>query len=283
MEKEQSLEMQERINEILSSKWIGYSKANEILEKLEDLLRHPKIHRMPNMLITGETNNGKTTIVEQFLKKHPNTNDPYDDTIQVPVVKIEMPPEATQDSIYISILRELFVPFQINAKKEEKASQVIGIMQRLKVRMLIIDEMNNLLDNTVLKQAQVLNTIKYLGNKLQIPIVAVGTKEAHRAILSDSQLSNRFKPYELKRWSLNIEYRKLLKSFEKLIGLKHKSQLDQRDIAIEIMSMSEGWIGEVSEIIKCAAIASIKNKNEKITVELLRSLDWITPTKRRML
>lgn len=283
MERENSIEVQERIKEILSNKWIGYSKANEILEKLEDLLRHPKIHRMPNILITGETNNGKTTIVEQFLKNHPNTNDPYDDTIQVPVVKIEMPPEANQDSIYISILRELFVPFQINAKKEEKASQVIGIMRRLQVRMLIIDEMNNLLDNTVLKQAQVLNTIKYLGNKLQIPIVAVGTKEAHRAILSDSQLSNRFKPYELKRWSLNIEYRKLLKSFEKLIGLKSTSHLDQRDIAIEIMNMSEGWIGEVSEIIKSAAIAAIKNKNEKITVELLRKLDWITPSRRRML
>jgi ATP:corrinoid adenosyltransferase len=273
----------ERIAKIKEDKWVGYTQASSILEKLEDLMIHPKVHRMPNMLILGETNNGKTSIIKQFLKRHPIINDPNEDAVSVPVVSIEMPPEANQDSIYISILRELHIPFQRNAKKDEKFSQVKAILERLSVKMLMIDEFHTLLDNNVLRQTQVLNTIKYIGNRLQIPIVAAGTKEAHRAILSDSQLSNRFKPYELNKWKLDLEYRKLLKSFEKTVKLKNVSNLDQRDTAIEIMNMSEGWIGEINEIIKSAAIEAIEKGTERITVESLRNLDWITPTRRRQL
>ncbi len=49
----------ERIERIRSPRWIGYPRAKEILAKLEDLLIHPKSHRMPNLLIIGDTNNGK--------------------------------------------------------------------------------------------------------------------------------------------------------------------------------------------------------------------------------
>ncbi|MBD3668359.1 MAG: TniB family NTP-binding protein [Kangiella sp.] len=272
-----------RINKLKEDKWIGYTQATLILEKLEDLMFHPKVHRMPNMVILGETNNGKTSVIKRFLKRHPAINDSFEDATQVPVVSIEMPPEANQDSIYISILRELYVPFQRNARKDEKFNQIKSIVERLNIRMLMIDEFHTLLDNNVLRQTQVLNTIKYLGNSLQIPIVAAGTKEAHRALLSDSQLSNRFKPYELSRWKLDIEFRKLLKSFEKLIALDKPSNLDQRDLAIEIMNMSEGWIGEIAEIIKSAAINAIKDGTEQITLDGLKKLHWITPTRRRQL
>jgi len=56
----------ERIEKIRSSRWVGYTTAKKILDKLDDLLTHPKTHRMPNMLIVGETNNGKTMIVNRF-------------------------------------------------------------------------------------------------------------------------------------------------------------------------------------------------------------------------
>ena len=90
-----------RISKIRGSKWIGYSTADKILEKLEDLMDHPRVHRMPALLIYGETNNGKTTIVNELLRRHPVKKDKYDESTQLPIVMVEMPPEANQDSIYM--------------------------------------------------------------------------------------------------------------------------------------------------------------------------------------
>jgi hypothetical protein len=54
---------QERINYIRNERWIGYPRARAVLDKLEDLLNHPQQPRMPNMLIVGDTNSGKTVLI----------------------------------------------------------------------------------------------------------------------------------------------------------------------------------------------------------------------------
>jgi len=51
-----------RIERILGDRWIGYLRANDAIESLEWLLRHPKRMRMPNLLLVGPTNNGNTSI-----------------------------------------------------------------------------------------------------------------------------------------------------------------------------------------------------------------------------
>src|ERR1041384_3770860 len=53
------LSIEERIARIRAARWIGYTRAREILDQLEDLLTHPKKHRMPNLLISGATHNTK--------------------------------------------------------------------------------------------------------------------------------------------------------------------------------------------------------------------------------
>jgi hypothetical protein len=49
-------------------------------------------------------------------------------------------------------------------------------------RMLVIDEAQNILPGSRDQQGRLLNMLRWLGNELQIPLVAVGTAEALRAI-----------------------------------------------------------------------------------------------------
>lgn len=66
---------EERIHQIKHDRWIGYTQAEKALEKLEELITHPTRQRMPNLLIVGHTNNGKSMIVEKFRRgyneRHP--------------------------------------------------------------------------------------------------------------------------------------------------------------------------------------------------------------------
>ena len=47
-----------------------YARAEAALSAFEDLLSFPKRTRMPNLLLVGPTNNGKTMIVEKFRRAH---------------------------------------------------------------------------------------------------------------------------------------------------------------------------------------------------------------------
>jgi hypothetical protein len=125
------------------------------------------------------------------------------------------------------------------------------------------------------------NAIKYLGNQLKIPIITVGTKEAFNAIQADEQLANRFEPIELPKWNMNEEYLRLLSSFERMLPLWKPSNLIENSLALKLLSISEGLIGEISAILTKATIEAIKNGSERINTKLLDSIDWVQPSKRK--
>ncbi len=51
---------------IRADRWIGYPRAVEGLNRLEALFAWPNKQRMPNLLLVGPTNNGKSMIIEKF-------------------------------------------------------------------------------------------------------------------------------------------------------------------------------------------------------------------------
>ncbi len=64
------LSKEERVKRVLADRWLGYTKAEAAVNKLESLIAHPKRQRMPNLLISGPTNNGKSMIIEKFRRTH---------------------------------------------------------------------------------------------------------------------------------------------------------------------------------------------------------------------
>lgn len=231
---------EERIWHIRSPHWIGYPQAEHILNKLEDLLVYPKIHRMPNLLIVGDTNNGKTMLAHRFLRKHPADQNLDGDSVLVPVLLVQAPPVPDEGRFYNTILDAIFAPYKSHDRIDKKQTQVIHLLKRMQTRMLIIDEIHHILAGSMNRQRAFLNVIKYLGNDLQIPIVGIGTKDAFRALQTDPQLSNRFEPAVLPRWNLDRNFLRLLVSFERMIPLKRPSELQTRELAVRLYNMSEG-------------------------------------------
>lgn len=248
---------------------------------MEDLLVHPPTHRMPNLLLVGNTNNGKTVIADRFLRQHPAVIVPGEDFVRIPVLMVQAPPVPDEKRFYNGILERLCTPYKINDKIDRKQYQVIKLLSSVKTKILIIDEIHHILAGNLTKQRGFLNVIKYLSNELQIPVVAIGTKDAFRAIHTDPQLANRFEPHVLPRWRDGDEYRRLLASFEYNLPLKKPSGLDQDDISLKILSMSEGSLGEISTVLRLAATQAILSNQECITRKILESLDWLAPTQRK--
>ncbi len=100
-----------RIERIRSPRWIGYTRAKQLLDKLDDLLTHPKTHRMPNLLIVGDTNAGKTMLANRFVQLHPADDNPDGDAVIVPVLAVQAPPGPDENRFYNTILETLCAPY----------------------------------------------------------------------------------------------------------------------------------------------------------------------------
>jgi hypothetical protein len=271
----------ERIEHIRRSRWIGYTRAKQLLAKLDDLLTHPKTHRMPNLLIVGDTNAGKTMLANRFVQLHPADDNPDGDAVIVPVLVVQAPPGPDESRFYNAILEALFAPYNPRERVAQKQVQVLRILKQIGLRILIIDEVHNVLTGPVNKQRQFLNVLKYLGNDLQIPLVGLGTKEALRAIQADPQLANRFEPAALPRWRLNQEFQMLLASFEQALPLREPSRLADKQVARKLLALSEGSLGELSSLLTAAAVYAVQSGAERIDEQSLAALDWVPPSERR--
>jgi len=271
----------ERIDYIRSPRWIGYPKAQEILDRLENLLTHPKSHRMPNLLIVGDTNNGKTMLVRRFCNKHKPQDNPEGEAAVVPVLYVQAPPVPDENRFYNAILELLFAPYKSADRPDRKQFQAIKLLREVGLKMLVIDEIHHILAGTMTKQRAFLNVIKYLGNELEVPIVGVGTRDAFRAIQTDPQLSNRFDHAVLPRWANDEEYLRLLTTFERILPLRQPSNLVDGTLADKIYSMSEGYIGEIARLLVLAAVHAVETGHERIDKKMLDAIDWTAPSGRR--
>jgi len=273
-----------RIDEILKDRWIGHTRSEKILRSMELLLRFPKSGRMQNLLVVGEPNSGKTTTARKFLSSNP----PYFSTIQEesghtyeilirPVVMLQCPHIPHEKRLYYNILDELNLPYRKTTKAEYLQQQVIAALIDMKVRVLILDEIHHILSGSPAKQREFLNLIKYLSNEAQVSIIALGTNEATFALKSDRQLDTRFDKIVIPRWKYDVDFLRLLATFQKFLQLKEDPGLTTPEVSKEIFKMSHGVLGEVTKIIKLAAIQAIESGTEKVTVKVLNSINYASP------
>lgn len=163
-----------RIMFIKKDNWMGYDRAQQALLKLDDLYSHPKRQRMPNLLIVGSTNNGKTMIIEKFLRRY------------LPVKK----------------------------------------------------------------------------NYRQLCTRGFGAETREQLI---------------------EEYDSLLSSMVAILPLKKASNLNCPKLSEFILTRSQGILGEIVTLLRCAAVMAIRSGKEIIDEELLKRADYHSPSERRQL
>lgn len=267
-----------RLEFIDSPRWIGYTTANKAIDTMQGLMNKVRQHRMPNLLIIGESNNGKTTILKQFHRKFGETYLEDELDLVVPVIFIQSPPTSNEKDLYIALLDRFALPFKMSDSATSLRYQVIHAFRYCRVKILIIDEIHSLLSGTARQQRHIMNCIKFLCNELQIPIVLSGTPDAVRILHTDAQHASRFDVLQLPVWQNNAEFRLIVGSFERVLPLKQPSNLIEPEKLNLIHSISDGRIGNVKRLINECAIEAIKSGTETITIEMIKDKSWLRPT-----
>ena len=272
----------ERLARFKMERWIGYTRANQALAKLEELLiDEPGKLRPQNLLIVGPSNNGKTMIAEKFHRAHPQKMSDDSEHEVIPVLMMQMPADATVNRFYTALLMKLNTPVGFHGRYNVREVLTLQLMRTVGVRILIIDELHNLLGATANRQRELLNMLRFIGNELRISIVCLGIRDAYLAIRSDDQLENRFHPLLLPPWELGDEFARLMASFETVLPLREPSNLSTSPLLEMILSRSEGTIGEITALLNSATAAALLHGEEHISCTAIERANYHPPSVRR--
>lgn len=194
-------------------------------------------------------------------------------------IQIKAPNEV---QLYNAILKAIGAVFNEDDRHiEKKKYQLLGLLEKIGTRQLLIDEVSTAIAGPEHKKKTFLNALKYIGNEARISIAAAGTAEALTAIGTNEQLENRFEPVGLPLWEFGDDFRALLEAFEQRMPLRFPSVLQEPSLAMKLYSMSEGYLGELAELLMRAGVLAVKSGKEKIDSTLLDRVNWDGPTKRR--
>lgn len=252
-----------RILYVRQDKWIPYVQANDILTTLKDLYSGPEVTRAPGLLLVGRSGNGKTTILQRFIN-HEIGADFAADMSATPAVYMQMPIDPNESRFWSELLLALGGPHRATDPAHVKMTQATALLRHRRCRMLIVDEIHNILVGHARSQRTALVTMKYLSNALSIPIVLAGTDDAIQAMNTDRQVRRRFSVVGLPRWTLDHSFLRLLVSYEQSLPFIEPSHLAAKELAPLLFDKSGGTIGGLTDTLRFAAIQALRAGSPKI-------------------
>lgn len=202
---------------------------------------------------------------------------------EIPVLVVQMPSEPSEIRFYVSLLAAMGAPLRPRQRLAELEQVALALLRKVGVRVLVVDELHNVLAGRSDTRREFLNLIRFLGNELRIPLVGVGTREAYLAIRADDQLENRFEPFTLPLWTSGDRACSLPASFATSFPLRRPSPIAAPEMATYLLTRSEGTIGELAILMTDAAVAAIESGEEAINQRTLLMARYAGPTERRRL
>lgn len=202
-----------------------------------------------------------------------------------PVVWINLQSKAKIAEVDAQILD--FLRAGVTGTIRDMTLRTVRALARHQVRILIIDDVH-LLDTRSVAGRGVLDHIKHLNTELGeigATLILVGADLHLTQITQDSQIADRMQlltlaPIPAKTIEGREEWKQLLADIEPqlmpVLPTAHKGFLSQ-DLAKVLHQRTGGFVGELSNVLKHAAIASVMQRDGSITEALVAR----TPMNRR--
>lgn len=271
----------DRLSQVWGERWVRHSLADEAIDMLWGLVEKPRTHRPLSRLLIGDTNCGKTAIALEFKDLVESETENEEDRTLNPIVLVQVPPEGSLIGLYDAILRAINAPISKNSVAWRKRDQIVDLLPKTGVRMVIFDEVQHALHGGSKEQSKVLAGIKHLSSTLEIPVVAIGTRDARYAVQTEPQIGNRLEIFEIKAFEPDENYAKFLHQLCKGMKLQKESNFKNIKLVTQFHALTGGLSGETRKLMARAAENAIMTGKERIDLESLKEVEWTVPGRRR--
>ncbi|MGA1860991.1 TniB family NTP-binding protein [Azospirillum sp. 11R-A] len=264
-----ALSPEERIARMQARRFTEYPRCRFVLDLMREQLEQPSGAIKPNLLVWGQSGQGKSTIMAKHLRDHPAVFDKKSGVRRTATVGLEMPPMCDVKWFYTHLLRAVDAPVsESRANIPLLADRVVTLYRLMGVRQILIDEAHNMLMGTLRQQRIMLTVIRHLTNVLGIPLVLFGIQDAREALMHDHQLTRRFRFVELPVWGAGEEFRTMVGSILRTLPLRRPSTLTARSIKT-LLTHCDGGTAKLFEALIDLGIDAIRLNEERITAEMV--------------
>ncbi|TWI05722.1 TniB family NTP-binding protein [Aerolutibacter ruishenii] len=257
----------ERAAFVIQDLTIRYPALEQVAGEAEWMIREPRQTRARGLIVCASKDNGKTSLAKLI---HDRFNDYHH--VDLPcVLRISMSGVRDARSVYGRIMEELGSPARISHRLSDRELLVQRLLRDVDCRLLILDEVQDILLGSEREQQRALEGIKLLMNELRLPILAFGAEKAGQAFNSDGHLAARFTQFTMPTWKADSTLANFLATYERFLPFKQPSNLAAPDKLAFLAKVGGGILGNVVTRIKNAALTAIVDGSDCITLDLLKT------------
>lgn len=264
------METNERLDLVRSDRWIAFDRANIVLNRLTSLMEMPKQSRMPGLMVYGSSGIGKTMIAKRMESLYPTQYEADIGVTQTPILLLQAPPAPDERRFYQHVLASIGAPMWGRHTVSELEVRALSHLRDMDLKMIMIDEVHNLLAGSYREQRRFLNMLRFLANDLCASLVVFGVNEAVDAIRGDEQLARRLDEHYLPLWEDDIEFSRLIQTLIAAMQLERGSSLSVHSLRT-ILGVTGGVTSRVFTMVKALAIDAIETGEERITDEAVQA------------
>lgn len=257
---------------------VRYPRFNELHADIRLCQELSKMAGEPQcMALEGRPGIGKSTLVKtytQVLARYQTIHG-----TKIPVFYMETPSPVTVKGMAARMLETLGDPAAHKGTLWSMNSRLIHFINACEVQLVILDDFHHLIDketNRILETVS--DWLKVLIKETNIPFLVVGVEGKVEQILrANEQLSRLFAvrerlepfPWDPSDAATIQAFSTFMRYVETGVGLSLSDELPRQDLLSRLHYTTEGVVGHVMNLIRCAALLAHQEKAETLKLSLL--------------
>lgn len=252
-----------------------FPHVQSVMKRLETLFGYQCWHEeAEHIMLLGESGVGKSTLLKRFRDQHPPIE--HDEYTEVPVLYVEVPAVCSIKKLANTMLLALGSQYWNKGNEIELTLQLRCLLQGCKVRMIILDEVNHLVERGGVKtHHNIADWIKRLSDEMRLPFVLAGIPRAQRLLNTNDQLRSRFReviviqPFSVETDMAAKHFCGVLKTFGGLLKGISSIQLSHPDIAHNFIFATGGRLREIRKLLVRAVELAFEDAVPRLTIAIL--------------
>lgn len=227
-----------------------------------------------HIMLLGESGVGKSTLLSRFVAKHAAIE--HDEFTEVPVLYVALGPSPTPKILACTLLKALGDPKWHTGKEIELTNRLIFLMKQCRVRVVIMDEANHLVDRGGEKTLHTAaDWLKRLVDASRVSFVLAGIPRTRRLLETNDQLRERFREviqidrFSVANKSAEHEFRSALKVFKGYLRDLPTIDISGADMARLFAFATDGRLRDIRRLLVRAVELACEMPNAKLTSAVL--------------
>ncbi len=266
--------LQKILDRVDEDVFIRWEEVEETLFEIQRYARIPKGTRRPVLLILAESGMGKSTMYEEFcLREGVDADTGIGRSGTHEMFCMSLAGLNNADEFLLRVFRTIGEPSPISreARKNGPLDLAAAALKRLDLKLLVLDECQQLAEIAANEAAKICSYIRHLSNACKRPIVMMGSEDTLLPVQKSKHLMTRIDQQYVPRWESIEELRAFVDALLSYIPLNSPSPITDDKSLQKLIEWTDGVTEYIVKSIRKAARRALRNGEQCITFRRLEA------------